>query len=89
MDGALKLQITYSKSLGSGFSYYSKLNPNFLMEIIFNDIILDRLYYFRKLTSDCVFTIETEIYKPLEFAINMKIDKKYSFCSYEVSLNKM
>jgi hypothetical protein len=33
LDGALKLQIAYSKTLTSGFSYYSKLNPNFLYSI--------------------------------------------------------
>ena len=33
LDGALKLQIAYSKTLTSGFSYYSKLNPNFLFSI--------------------------------------------------------
>ena len=33
LDGALKLQITYSKTLSSGFSYYSKLNPDFLFSI--------------------------------------------------------
>ena len=33
LDGALKMQIAYSKTLNSGFSYYSKLNPNFLFSI--------------------------------------------------------
>ena len=33
LDGALKLQITYSKTLNSGFTYYSKLNPDFLFSI--------------------------------------------------------
>ncbi len=33
LDGALKLQINYSKSLNSGFGYYSKLNPDFLYSI--------------------------------------------------------
>ncbi len=33
LDGSLKAQITYSKTLNSGFSYYSKLNPNFLFSI--------------------------------------------------------
>ena len=33
LDGALKMQIAYSKTLSSGFSYYSKLNPNFLFSI--------------------------------------------------------
>lgn len=33
LDGALKLQIAYSKTLASGFSYYSQLNPNFLFSI--------------------------------------------------------
>ena len=33
LDGALKLQITFSKSLPPGFAYYSKLNPNFLFSI--------------------------------------------------------
>jgi hypothetical protein len=33
LDGALKLQIAYSKTLNSGFAYYSKLNPNFLFSI--------------------------------------------------------
>ena len=33
LDGALKLQIAYSKTLDSGFSYYSKLNPDFLFSI--------------------------------------------------------
>lgn len=33
LDGALKMQIAYSKTLASGFSYYSKLNPNFLFSI--------------------------------------------------------
>lgn len=33
LDGALKMQIAYSKTLISGFSYYSKLNPNFLFSI--------------------------------------------------------
>ena len=33
LDGALKMQIAYSKTLTSGFSYYSKLNPNFLFSI--------------------------------------------------------
>lgn len=33
LDGALKAQIAYSKTLLSGFSYYSKLNPNFLFSI--------------------------------------------------------
>ena len=33
LDGALKLQITFSKSLPPGFAYYSKLNPDFLFAI--------------------------------------------------------
>ncbi len=33
LDGALKLQITYSKSLPPGFNYYTKLNPDFLFSI--------------------------------------------------------
>lgn len=33
LDGALKTQIAFSKTLISGFSYYSKLNPNFLFSI--------------------------------------------------------
>lgn len=33
LDGALKLQIAYSKTLSSGFSYYSKLNPDFLFSV--------------------------------------------------------
>jgi hypothetical protein len=33
LDGALKMQIAFSKTLTTGFSYYSKLNPNFLFSI--------------------------------------------------------
>lgn len=33
LDGALKLQIAFSKSLPPGFSYYAKLNPDFLFAI--------------------------------------------------------
>ena len=33
LDGALKLQITFSKTLPPGFNYYSKLNPDFLFAI--------------------------------------------------------
>jgi tetratricopeptide repeat protein 21B len=33
LDGALKMQIAYSKTLTAGFSYYSKLDPNFLFSI--------------------------------------------------------
>ena len=33
LDGSLKLQIAYSKTLTSGFAYYSKLNPDFLFSI--------------------------------------------------------
>jgi hypothetical protein len=33
VDNALKMQITYSKSLSSGFSMYSKLNPDFLYSL--------------------------------------------------------
>ena len=33
LDGALKLQIAYSKTLTPGFLYYTKLNPDFLFAI--------------------------------------------------------
>ena len=33
LDGALKLQIGYSKTLNSGFNFYAKLNPDFLFSI--------------------------------------------------------
>lgn len=33
LDGALKLQIAFSKSLPPGFNYYTKLNPDFLFAI--------------------------------------------------------
>jgi len=33
LDGALKLQIAFSKTLPPGFAYYSKLNPDFLFAI--------------------------------------------------------
>ena len=33
LDGALKMQITYSKALPPGFNYYTKLNPDFLFAI--------------------------------------------------------
>lgn len=33
LDGALKLQIAFSKLLPPGFNYYSKLNPDFLFSI--------------------------------------------------------
>jgi hypothetical protein len=33
LDGALKMQVSYSKTLDSGFNYFSKLNPDFLFSI--------------------------------------------------------
>ena len=33
LDGALKLQIAFSKTLPPGFPYYAKLNPDFLFAI--------------------------------------------------------
>jgi len=33
LDGALKLQIAYSKTLSPGFHYYTNLNPDFLFAI--------------------------------------------------------
>jgi hypothetical protein len=33
LDGALKLQIAFSKTLPPGFAYYAKLNPDFLFAI--------------------------------------------------------
>lgn len=33
LDGALKLQISFSKTLPPGFTYYAKLNPDFLFAI--------------------------------------------------------
>ena len=33
LDGALKLQIAFSKTLPPGFNYYAKLNPDFLFSI--------------------------------------------------------
>jgi hypothetical protein len=33
LDGALKLQISFSKTLPPGFLYYTKLNPDFLFAI--------------------------------------------------------
>ena len=33
LDGALKMQIAFSKSLPPGFAYYAKLNPDFLFAI--------------------------------------------------------
>lgn len=33
LDGAFKLQIAFSKTLPPGFTYYVKLNPDFLFSI--------------------------------------------------------
>jgi hypothetical protein len=33
VDNALRMQISYSKTLSSGFSMYSKLNPDFLFSL--------------------------------------------------------
>lgn len=33
LDGALKLQISFSRTLPPGFNYYTKLNPDFLFSI--------------------------------------------------------
>ena len=33
LDGALKMQISYSRTLPPGFNYYTKLNPDFLFAI--------------------------------------------------------